>query len=197
MSFYNEKTLTEWHEKNLRHYLDAESYPLLFATLRATKRTARLSRVELGALFFLLTEKLPRREESEQRAEDALLASASREEIAEVIRCHPSSINRAIRRINRLVKEGAPVGSFARRNGLILFHDRGYCFQPRLGDMLRARSYSEKQLRGQTEAHSRNIALSDELQGERKTTEEQVAAFAALSPKERARLLSTINAKAA
>lgn len=192
MSFYNEKILTDWHDRNLRHYLDAESYPLLFAAVRAKKRSARLSRVDMGALFFLLTEKLPKRDEASQRPEDALLASASREEIAEVVGCHPSSINRAIRRINRMVKSGAPVGSFARRNGLILFHDRGYCFQPRLGDMLRARSYSEKQLRGQTEAHSRNIALSDELQGERRTAEEQAARFASLPLHERERLLASV-----
>ena len=192
MSFYNEKILTDWHDRNLRHYLDAESYPLLFAAMRAKKRSARLSRVDMGALFFLLTEKLPKRDEASQRPEDALLASASREEIAEVVGCHPSSINRAIRRINRMVKSGAPVGSFARRNGLILFHDRGYCFQPRLGDMLRARSYSEKQLRGQTEAHSRNIALSDELQGERRTAEEQAARFASLPLHERERLLASV-----
>ena len=188
MSVYqSEKGQQEWAERDLKQYLDAAEYPLLFAALRAPKRSARLSRVDLGVLRVLLTGQRA----GDDEVDRALLSSMTREQIAEIVCCHPSSVNRSVRRLNRLVRQGARLGTDARKNGLILFHDKGYpqIKQPKLGDVKRSRGYSERALVPQVEAHQGNIALADEIMPSA-IEREQFMRFRQLSPVQRAALLA-------
>ena len=197
MSYYNSDTLLRnWAQANLKRFLDPREYTLIFDRLHSTKRSERMSRVEIGLLKLMLDDYRPERSEKEQKAY-AESNAVNLVEIADTLGCNVSTVRRAKARLNDLAKRSERDGQKARANGLILFHDLGVCVRATFWDAMRARDYSEAQANGQIAAHSSNIGLADEKRHDVNIQRERLEKFAQLSPVEQARLLSQLDAKAA
>jgi hypothetical protein len=184
VSYYRSETLLrEWAESTLHRYLDPREYPLVFGSLRSPKKSNRLTRVDIGLLKIMLDNFRPERSTIEQvRYAESNAVRLS--EIADTLHCAVTTVQRSKKRINKLVKDGARIGTDARKNGLLLFHDMGICIRATFWDAIRARAYSELMGVSSLDAHVTNIALSDEKKHGIKITEELVTQFRSLSPAE-------------
>ena len=194
MSYYNShKLLQDWAEKYLKQYLAPAEYPKIFAALRSPRRSDRLSRVELGILKILLEDYRPERGVDEQkRYAESMAIKLS--EIADALHSTVSTVRKARKRINRLVKAGALDGSGARKHGLILFHGMGTMIKATFWDAVEAKRYSEVMGDAQLETHGANAALADEKRHDIKLRRDRVEKFNALSPAEQDRLLAQLEA---
>jgi hypothetical protein len=191
MSVYrSEEQMRAWARERLPRILDRERFPRIFEAIDAPRQRDRLTITQLGVLRLLLDSRWrPDRDEKTQEryGTSACLMKA---EIAEVIGVSSSAIGRAAQAINSLARSAAREDDKVTREfGLILFSDRGYCFSPGLGDTQRARDFSGKQLRSQSEAHVSNIRLADKKDAETEEDEAIMERIKAMTPAERERLL--------
>lgn len=194
MSYWlSETQIRDWADKHLKHYLDPDEYPAIFAALRTAKHTQRLKRVELGLLKMMFDRYRPERSEDEgKRYADSNAVKVP--EIADALKCNVTTVRRAKERINNLVRDGARKGTHARKHGLLLFHDMGIFFHATFWDASRAKDYSEKMASSQIDVHAENIALADETRHSVALQQERLNKFSSLSPTQQARLLEQLAA---
>lgn len=199
MSVYqNAERMREWARARLHRVLDQERYPAIFAAIDPPRQRDRLTATQLGVLRLLLDSEWRPDRDAQMQARYGTSACLTKAEIGEVVGRSSSAVGRAIGDLNRLARRGAAMSdTLVKKVGLILFTDLGCCFRPNLGDTDRARSYSRKQLDGQSSAHLRNIETANDKDDAARIDEEVRNEFERMTPEERRQLMRTLTKQVA